>query len=66
MSKLLDVIMIILVGCIVAGAGNTDDNISSIVTLIALSLILLLLLRTANPFLSRFNMFVLLMSKLPI
>ena len=66
MSKLLDVIMIILVGCIVAGAGNTDDNISLIVTLIALSLILLLLLRTANPFLSRFNVFVLLMSKLPI
>ena len=62
MSKLLDMITIILVGCIVAGVGNTDDNISSIVTLIALSLILLLLLRTANPFMSRFNMLVLLLS----
>ena len=63
MSKLLDVIKLILVGCIIAGVGNTVDNIASIIALIALSLTLTLLLRISNPFLSRFNMSMLLMSE---
>ena len=62
-TKLLDIMKTILVGCIVAGVGDTDDNISSIVALIALSLILILLLRIAKPFPSRLDMLMLLLAE---
>lgn len=64
LTKVLDISKTILVGCIVAGVGNTDDNASSIVALIALSLILILLLRIAKPFPSRWDMFLLLLAEL--
>jgi len=63
-AKLLEISKTILVGCIVAGVGNSRDNVGSIVALAILSLTLLLLFRIGKPFPSRVDMFVLLITEL--
>lgn len=63
-AKLLDITKTILVGCIVAGVGNSRDNVGSIVALVILSLTLLLLFRIGKPFPSRVDMLVLLITEL--
>lgn len=64
LAKMLDISKTILVGCIVAGVGNSDDNIGSIVALIGLSFTLLFLFRLAKPFPSRLDMLLLILTEL--
>eukprot|EP00210_Caulerpa_lentillifera_P008309 g7929.t1 len=64
LAKLVDMSKTILVGCIVAGVGNSNDNLWSIVALVFLSFTLLFLFRLAKPFPSRVDMLVLLITEL--
>eukprot|EP00210_Caulerpa_lentillifera_P005726 g5474.t1 len=63
LAKLLDISKTILVGCIVAGVGNSEDNVGSVIALIALSLTLLFLFRLAKPFPSRMDMLLLILTE---
>lgn len=62
-AKLLDITKTILIGCIVAGVGNSEDNMSSILALISITLTLILLFRIAKPFPSRLDMLMLLLAE---
>eukprot|EP00210_Caulerpa_lentillifera_P009363 g8926.t1 len=54
--RLIDLVKLVLMGCLVGSINNTDDNEGQVITLLMASFLMITLMRYTRPFLNRVDM----------